>query len=73
MRQIRDKLQDHESHPMTVRLGKPRKDSIPIHTVDRAGFAASAQTMEAGARGWLKTLGFTGAPDTHALLPAADG
>ena len=58
---------------MTVRLGKPRKDSIPIHTVDRAGFAASAQTLEAGARGWLKTLGFTGAPDTHALLPAADG
>ena len=58
---------------MTVRLGKPRKDSIPIHTVDRACFAASAQTLQPGARGWLKTLGFTGAPDTHALLPAADG
>ena len=58
---------------MTVRLGKPRKDSIPIHTVDRASFAASAQTLEPGSRGWLKTLGFTGAPDTHALLPAADG
>ncbi len=58
---------------MTVRLGKPRKDSIPIHPVDRASFAASAQALEPGARGWLKTLGFTGAPDTHALLPAADG
>ena len=58
---------------MTVRLGKPRKDSIPIHTVDRASFAASAQALEPGFRGWLKTLGFTGAPDTHALLPAADG
>ena len=58
---------------MTVRLGKPRKDSIPIHTVDRASFAPSAQTLEPGARGWLKTLGFSGAPDTHALLPAADG
>ena len=58
---------------MTVRLGKPRKDSIPVHTTDRAGFAAATETLDAGARRWLKTLGFSGAPDTHALQPAADG
>jgi len=58
---------------MTVRLGKPRKNSIPIVTVDRAGFAALADTLDASARRWMKTLGFAGAPDTHALLPASDG
>ena len=58
---------------MTVRLGKPRKNSIPIHTVDRAGFAAQAAGLDAPARRWLQTLGFTGAPETHALIPGADG
>ncbi len=78
---------------MTVRLGKPRKGSIPIHTVDRAGFAAlgdasagvsagasgsasgraSGNALDASTRRWFKTLGFTGAPDTHALQPGADG
>jgi len=58
---------------MTVRLGKPRKNSIPIHTVSRAGFAAAAAKLEPQARRWVQTLGFAGAPDTHALVPAADG
>jgi len=58
---------------MTVRLGKPRKNSIPIHTVSRAGFAAAAAKLEPQARRWMQTLGFAGAPDTHALVPAADG
>ena len=59
---------------MTVRLGKPRKNSIPIHTVDRAAFAAApASVLDAKSRRWLQTLGFTGAPDTHALQPGPDG
>ncbi|MDP3222408.1 MAG: leucyl aminopeptidase family protein [Rubrivivax sp.] len=58
---------------MTVRLGKPRKNSIPIHAVDRAGFAKQAATLDGSAQRWMKALGFAGAPDTHALLPAADG
>ena len=58
---------------MTVRLGKPRKNSVPIHPVDRAGLAAAVEALDAPARRWLQTLGFTGAPDTHALLPGADG
>ena len=58
---------------MTVRLGKPRKGSIPIHTVDRAGFAALGEALDARTRRWFKTLGYTGAPDTHALQPSDDG
>ena len=58
---------------MTVRLGKPRKHSIPIHTTDRAGFAALGKQLDAGARRWMQTLGFNGAPDTHALVPGSDG
>ena len=41
---------------MTVRLGKPRKDSIPIHTTDRARFAAANESLDAGARRRVKTL-----------------
>ena len=58
---------------MTVRLGKPRKNSIPIHATDRAGFAALSKRLDASASRWMKTLGFSGAPDTHVLLPDADG
>ncbi len=58
---------------MTVRLGKPRKGSIPIHTVDRSGFAALGEALDARTRRWFQTLGYNGAPDTHALQPAADG
>ena len=58
---------------MTVRLGKPRKGSIPIHTVDRPGFAALGEALDARTRRWFQTLGYNGAADTHALQPAADG
>ncbi len=58
---------------MTVRLGKPRKHSIPIHTTDRAGFAGWSKRLDAAASRWMKTLGFAGAPDTHVLLPGPDG
>ncbi len=58
---------------MTVQLAKPVRGSVPVHAVDRAQFAALTATLEPAARQWLKTVGFTGAPDTHALLPGADG
>jgi leucyl aminopeptidase len=65
---------------MTVHLAKatakaPRaaKGSVPVHAVDRAQFAALTQTLSPAERRWLQTVGFTGAPDTHALLPGADG
>jgi leucyl aminopeptidase len=58
---------------MTVELAKPGRGSVPVHVVDRAQFAALTAPLNAGARRWLQTVGFTGAPDTHALLPGADG
>ena len=58
---------------MTVRLGKPRKHSIPIHLTDRAGFAGWSKRLDVAASRWMKTLGFAGAPDTHVLLPGQDG
>ena len=66
-------LIERENTAMSVRLGKPRRDSVPIHAVDRAGFAALGKTLDSRGRRWFKTLGFSGAADTHALLPAADG
>lgn len=58
---------------MTVQLAKPGRGSVPIHVTDRAGFDRAVAGLDAGARRWLQTVGFSGAPDTHALLPAADG
>ncbi len=58
---------------MTVVLKKPAADSIPLHAIDSAGFDAAAAALPALQRQWLATLGFKGAPDTHALLPADDG
>ena len=58
---------------MSVHLKKPAAGSIPIHVVDLAGFDAAAAALPAAQRQWLATLGFRGAPDTHALLPDAQG
>ena len=58
---------------MTVELSKPPRGSIPVHATDRNHFAAHKAALEPSARRWLQSLGFTGAPDSHALLPAADG
>jgi len=58
---------------MTVLLKKPIAACIPIHLTDRAGFAAHTSALPSAARQWLATLGFDGAPDSHALLPDADG
>jgi leucyl aminopeptidase len=58
---------------MTVHLAKPARGSVPVHTVDREHFAALTAALDPAARRWLQTVGFSGAPDSHALLPAADG
>ncbi len=58
---------------MSVRLGKAKASSTPIFCTDREGFDAAAKQLDALAAGWLRTSGFNGSPDTHALLPAADG
>ncbi|MFT7722665.1 MAG: leucyl aminopeptidase family protein [Roseateles sp.] len=59
---------------MTVKLKKtvPAK-ATPITVVDRAAFQALATGLPAATRQWLATVGFTGAPDSHALVPGADG
>ncbi len=58
---------------MTVQLAKPARHSVPLHLTDRASFDTLSAGLDATARRWLATLSFSGAPDTHALLPAADG
>jgi len=59
---------------MTVSLKKhPAGAATPIRLVDAAGFEAAAAKLPAAQRQWLATLGFKGAPDTHALLPGAEG
>ena len=58
---------------MTVLLKKPSAACIPIHLTDRAGFAGHASALPAATRQWLATVGFEGAPDSHVLLPDADG
>ncbi|MDP1900620.1 MAG: leucyl aminopeptidase family protein [Rubrivivax sp.] len=58
---------------MTVQLAKPGRASVPIHAVDSAQFSALTAALEPAARRWLGAVGFSGEPDTHALLPAPDG
>jgi leucyl aminopeptidase len=56
---------------MTVTLKKPPAAAVPIHATDRDGFAALK--LPAATRRWLQAVGFSGAPDTHALVPGPDG
>lgn len=59
---------------MTVQLkNAASKDSIAITVVDRNGFSALAANLPTPTRHWLATLGFNGAPDSHALIPGPDG
>ncbi len=59
---------------MTVRLRKtvPAK-AIPITLVDPTSFPALSERLPAHTRRWLGAVGFTGAADTHVLLPDAQG
>jgi leucyl aminopeptidase len=59
---------------MTVQLQKTIPASaIAITVVDGARFAQLTPTLPAATRQWLQTVGFTGAPDSHALVPDAQG
>jgi leucyl aminopeptidase len=58
---------------MTVHLKKPGTGHTPIHVVDRAGLGATLAAAAPATRQWLATVGFNGAPDSHALVPAANG
>ncbi len=59
---------------MTVHLKKTiPAAATPITVVDRAALPALAAQLPANTRRWLETVGFTGAPDSHVLLPDADG
>ncbi|MDE2367392.1 MAG: leucyl aminopeptidase family protein [Burkholderiales bacterium] len=58
---------------MTVHLGKAPRQAIPVHLTDSDHWSKVAQTLDPAARRWLQASGFSGAPDSHALVPAADG
>jgi leucyl aminopeptidase len=58
---------------MTVHLKKPAAAHIPVHLVDRASFVELSQRLPEASRRWLASTGFSGAADTHALLPDAAG
>jgi leucyl aminopeptidase len=61
---------------MTVQLqatGRSAPRGLPIHITSKAGFAAQAAALDAPTRHWLQSTGFAGAPDSHALVPGADG
>ncbi|MBT9494622.1 MAG: leucyl aminopeptidase family protein [Paucibacter sp.] len=57
---------------MTVLL-KTNAAAIAITVVDRSAFQTLAQTLPTPTRHWLSALGFTGAPDSFALVPGPDG
>ena len=59
---------------MTVQLKKSvPQAATPITAVDRASFQNLAAQLPATTRRWLETVGFTGAADSHVLLPDAQG
>ena len=59
---------------MTVQLKKSSSAaSVAITVVDRQAFQALIPNLPAPTRHWLAAVGFNGAPDSHALVPAADG
>ena len=58
---------------MTLTLQKPGASATPIQLVDRDSFAVHAAKLPAASRQWLRTVGFNGAPDSHALLPDDKG
>jgi leucyl aminopeptidase len=58
---------------MTLTLKKPPAAATPIHLSDRASFERHAQALPPATRQWLSASGFTGAPDTWALVPGPGG
>ena len=59
---------------MTVHLKKTiPAGATPISLIDRTGFAKFATALPAASRQWLKTVGFSGAAYSHALIPDKSG
>ena len=58
---------------MTVSLRQPDPSCTPVHAVDRTGLEAALAHQSEPVRRWLASTGFTGAPDTHALVPDSRG
>jgi leucyl aminopeptidase len=58
---------------LTSRKPSPNGTSTPILATTRPSFAQDTASLSEAQRRWLKATGFDGAPDTHVLLPAADG
>ena len=59
---------------MTVQLKKsPPSGATAITVIDQTGYQALAAGLPIASARWLDTVGFSGAPDSHALLAAADG
>lgn len=58
---------------VTLFKKKPAAGAVPIRAVDRDTVDAALKAAPAATRRWLQATGFTGAADTHALVPAADG
>jgi leucyl aminopeptidase len=58
---------------MTVTLKKNSGGATPLRAVTRDSLPAEREAASAATRRWLEATGFTAAPDTHALVPAADG
>ncbi len=58
---------------MTVLLKKPAAAAIPIVATTRESFRGMADAAPESTRRWLLANGFNGGPDSHLLVPAADG
>jgi leucyl aminopeptidase len=58
---------------MTVKLQAAAKGATPLVATDKANVERHSAGLSARQRRWLTTVGFTGAADTHALLPGDDG
>jgi len=58
---------------MTTQLKKPTAACTPIVTVTRDTYPAQLAAAPEPTRRWLQANGFNGGPDTHLLVPGADG
>jgi leucyl aminopeptidase len=62
---------------MTLELRTPGSTAseglVPIHVTTAAGFAADTASCPPPVRQWLAAQGFSGAPDSHALVPDGEG
>ena len=58
---------------MTVQLKSALARATPIVVLDAASFQALKSKLPKPTQNWLAAIGFTAKPDSHALVPGADG